>query len=382
MKPRCFRRPPLDDFVCLSTEDRLSIITQHNPWERQWAGIGSGAHALRGGGRRVFLMFATRPSFPDHPRLPVVCVYRMEHVLLAVLVTLVSVLGQEAASGSVLELTGDEATVRFGRSLSLVHDASNDKLSCSGALEAADLRIAGSSVTVAQMMSRLASLESLQSQMGVRLSSLEAQIATLEAPPSPPPLLPLPAVCVSTQSGCLERIRFKTDWNWMYVRAVHVDGIELTGSTFSSALDNTDGTWSAVTSWYDGGDSETYSQSARQKWFALTLPENTYLGSSVTVELYLDASAGSTTNVFEIEGLYANGQVTKKVYASSEDDPGAADFGFNSRAVQPFGSFVPSPITRTWSTSTYWTNAGTTTYPLAGSFDGSIGTGPSSLATG
>lgn len=115
----------------------------------------------------------------------------MGQVLLIIIVTLSSVLSQEATSGAVLELTGDEPTVRFGGDLTLVHDASNNKLSCSGALEAADLRIAGSSVSVAQMMTRLASLESLQSQMVTRLSSLEARVATLEAsPPSLPPSSP------------------------------------------------------------------------------------------------------------------------------------------------------------------------------------------------
>ena len=70
-------------------------------------------------GATVAGMSAKRSAILCH----VACVVsNMEQFHLAVLVTLVSVLGQVAASGrAVLELTGDEPTIIFGEGVTLVH---------------------------------------------------------------------------------------------------------------------------------------------------------------------------------------------------------------------------------------------------------------------
>ena len=79
-------------------------------------------------------------------------------------VLVASVLGQQVApNGAVLELTGQTPRVIYGQldasdSLTLTRNASEDKLVCSGEFEAADLRIAGTSTTVADLIGEVATL--------------------------------------------------------------------------------------------------------------------------------------------------------------------------------------------------------------------------------
>jgi len=66
--------------------------------------------------------------------------------------------------GAVIELTGQTPRVIYGQrdasdALTLTRNASEDKLVCSGEFEATDLRIAGTSTTVADLISRVTTLE-------------------------------------------------------------------------------------------------------------------------------------------------------------------------------------------------------------------------------
>lgn len=70
----------------------------------------------------------------------------------------------KAEKGAVLELTGDAPTVHFGELggsnvLTLVHSPAEEKLTCSGILEASDVRINGTSTTVADLISRVATFQ-------------------------------------------------------------------------------------------------------------------------------------------------------------------------------------------------------------------------------
>ena len=92
-----------------------------------------------------------------------------------------------AQNGAVLELTGNAPTVHFGElggsdTLTLIHNSTDDKLTCSGKIQASDVLIEGTSTTVAQMMSRMATLE----------QELEAvkQFVGIMPPPAMPPLRP------------------------------------------------------------------------------------------------------------------------------------------------------------------------------------------------
>merc|ERR1711998_409557 len=99
-----------------------------------------------------------------------------------------SVLGQQAAlNGAVLELTGQTPRLIYGQldasdSLTLTRNASEDKLICSGEFEAADLRIAGTSTTVADLIGEVATLRQ-------EMAALKAFVGMM-----PPPAVPLPAV--------------------------------------------------------------------------------------------------------------------------------------------------------------------------------------------
>ena len=92
-----------------------------------------------------------------------------------------------AQNGAVLELTGNAPAVHFGElggsdTLTLIHNSTDDKLTCSGKIQASDVLIEGTSTTVAQMMSRMATLE----------QELEAvkQFVGIMPPPAMPPLRP------------------------------------------------------------------------------------------------------------------------------------------------------------------------------------------------
>jgi len=70
----------------------------------------------------------------------------------------------KAEKSAILELTGDAPTVHFGELggsdvLTLVHNSTEDELVCSGKIRASDVVIEGTTTTVAQMMTRLSSLE-------------------------------------------------------------------------------------------------------------------------------------------------------------------------------------------------------------------------------
>ena len=71
----------------------------------------------------------------------------------------VSVLGQAADNGGVLELIGEAAKVEFGGALTLIHDSTEDELVCSGKIRASDVVIQGTTTTVAQMMAEHAMMK-------------------------------------------------------------------------------------------------------------------------------------------------------------------------------------------------------------------------------
>ena len=95
-----------------------------------------------------------------------------------------SMLGQAAPNGAVIELTGQSPRVIYGQldasdSLTLTRNASEDKLVCSGEFEAADLRIAGTSTTVADLIGHVADLR--------RDLAAVKQFVGMMPPASPPP---------------------------------------------------------------------------------------------------------------------------------------------------------------------------------------------------
>ena len=134
----------------------------------------------------------------------------------------------------------------------------------------------------------------------------------------------------------LTRFRTKTDWNWHRISAVKVNGTILTTGT----LDNTDSVWSNVNEWKDGNaDSSNYtgSTAARGDWFDVTLASNIDNFSEFQLYMQLDSSAGSTTNVYEIELFFSDGTSFLRQYASNSDAPNQSNYQFNSWQWQNFG---------------------------------------------
>ena len=129
------------------------------------------------------------------------------------------------------------------------------------------------------------------------------------------------------------RLRFKTDWNWMYVSAIEINGTILTTGT----LDNSGGVWSGGDNWKNGSvgsGNETYSQSARGDWFDVTLASTLNI-DTLRIYVYLDSSSGVSTNVFELELFYGGGSSYLKVFPLYTDAPNG---NFNQRSWQDFGS--------------------------------------------
>jgi len=88
-------------------------------------------------------------------------------------------------NGAVLELAGQTPRLIYGQlndsdSLTLTRNTSEDKLVCSGEFEAADLRIAGSSTTVADLIGEVAALRQ-------EMAEVRAFVGMLPPPASPPP---------------------------------------------------------------------------------------------------------------------------------------------------------------------------------------------------
>ena len=121
-------------------------------------------------------------------------------------VFLASVLGQQSPwymnyDGAIIELTGQNPSVVYGPldasdSLTLTRNASEDKLVCSGEFEAADLRIAGSSTTVADLIGEVAALR-------LEMAAVKAFVGMMPPPAMPPPNLPSPSLPPCTTSSLL-----------------------------------------------------------------------------------------------------------------------------------------------------------------------------------
>ena len=134
----------------------------------------------------------------------------------------------------------------------------------------------------------------------------------------------------------LTRFRAKTDWNWHRIAAVKVNGTTLTTGT----LDNSGSVWTNPDEWKDGNansSNATYSQSARGDWFDVTLASSIANFSELQFYMQLDSSAGTTTNIYEIELFFSDGTSFLRTYAANSDAPNQAGAAFNSWQWQNFG---------------------------------------------
>jgi len=96
-------------------------------------------------------------------------------------------------NGAVLELTGDAPKVEFGGALTLIHNATEDKLTCSGKIQAADVLIEGTSTTVADLIGEMAVLRQAMEVVRQEMATMKAFVGMMPPPPSPAPAQPSPS---------------------------------------------------------------------------------------------------------------------------------------------------------------------------------------------
>jgi len=109
------------------------------------------------------------------------------------------VLWQVASNGAVLEMSGDAAKIEFGGALTLIHNTTEDQLTCSGKIQASDVLIEGTSTTVAEMMAEHAAMKD-------DIAALK-QFVGMMPPPSMPPAAPPPAQPFSHPHGYFIRVQ-------------------------------------------------------------------------------------------------------------------------------------------------------------------------------
>ena len=94
-------------------------------------------------------------------------------------------------NGALLELAGEAPTVHFGKvdaagALTLIHNATEDELVCSGKIKATDVLIVGTSTTVADLIGEVATLRQ-------EMAAVKQFVGMMPPPASPPPAAtPLP----------------------------------------------------------------------------------------------------------------------------------------------------------------------------------------------
>jgi len=103
-----------------------------------------------------------------------------------------------AQAGALLELTGDTPSVKFGPpgapTLTLIHNTTEDKLTCSGKIQAADILIEGMSVAssiedVGELRQEVATLRQEMAALRQQMAGM-ATFVGLKPPPPPRPQIP------------------------------------------------------------------------------------------------------------------------------------------------------------------------------------------------
>jgi len=127
----------------------------------------------------------------------------------------------EAANGdgSSLQLTGDTPKVEFGGALTLIHNATEDELVCSGKIRASDVIIEGTSTTVADLIGEVATLRQ-------EMAAVRAFVGMMP-PPAMPPAAPPAVLGVANVTVGSSRFAAFIDYSagelWILALAYRVD---------------------------------------------------------------------------------------------------------------------------------------------------------------
>jgi len=117
-------------------------------------------------------------------------------------------------NGAVLEMTGDAAKIEFGGALTLIHNNTEDQLTCSGKIQASDVLIEGTSTTVADLIGEVATLRQEMAAVKAFVGMMPPPVVSSPVsppppavPPSlppPPPPHPSPPPCENGWSKCAD----------------------------------------------------------------------------------------------------------------------------------------------------------------------------------
>ena len=118
-------------------------------------------------------------------------------------------------NGAVLEMTGDAAKIEFGGALTLIHNNTEDQLTCSGKIQASDVLIEGTSTTVADLIGEVATLRQ-------EMAAVKAFVGMMP-PPASPPLLPPFYIGASEDLS-----QWPSSFNSRVVRSINVEEMAAT----------------------------------------------------------------------------------------------------------------------------------------------------------
>ena len=173
-----------------------------------------------------------------------------------------SVATTQEQDGAVLELTGQTPSVIYGLtdasdSLTLTRNASEDKLICCGEFEAADLRIAGTSTTVADLIREVATLRQ-------DMAAVKQFVGMMPPPAMPPPASPPPDWKLIFR----QTVTAGNDWLWASHSnewIVNADDPSSLQYSIMGHLENyraADGTFTFKLAWPQYGTYNTWKQSS------------------------------------------------------------------------------------------------------------------------
>ena len=120
-------------------------------------------------------------------------------------------------------MTGDAAKIEFGGALTLIHNNTEDQLTCSGKIQASDVLIEGTSTTVADLIGEVAALRQ-------DMAAVKQFVGMMPPPPPlpPPPSAPPGPTTVALPDSSASRVKVSTHgscagWSntWAHLNATY-----------------------------------------------------------------------------------------------------------------------------------------------------------------
>ena len=111
----------------------------------------------------------------------------------------------------------------------MVHNATQDKLTCSGTLEAADVRVEGTSTTVADLIRNMVAMQQEMAALRQEMAAMKAFVGMM-----PPPALPPPHLLRHYYHGCFNTLD-RVNLGWVSIGTVNIASTGLSDMQSSCA---------------------------------------------------------------------------------------------------------------------------------------------------